>query len=117
MENEYEDEVDHHQVIAATKKISQALPKFTAMKARKSSKVTNSQSRWPQNSQTAKKRPNTRRKPGRKVTSRASFIASPFYSGGGGSPRSLRTGGSHFTADWLSPLSGVLTIIIRPMGD
>jgi hypothetical protein len=117
MEDEYEEEVDHHQAIAITKKVPKAQPKFTSMTARKSSKVTKSQSWWPQKSHTTKKRPSARRKPGRKVTSRASFIASPFYSGGGGSHRSLRTGGSHFTADWLSPLSGVLTIIIRPMGD
>lgn len=117
MENEYEEEMDNHQAIA-TKKIPKAQPKFTAMKARKSSKVSKSRSWWQKKSQTTRKRPNTRRRQtGRKLSSRDSFIAPPFYSGGGGSHRSLHKGSSLFTADWLSSLSGALTIIIRPMGN
>lgn len=116
MENEYEEELDNHQAIA-TKKIPKAQPKFTAMKARKSSKVSKSRSWWQKKSQTTRKRPNTRRRQtGRKLSSRDSFIAPPFYSGGGGSHRSLHKGSSLFTADWLSSLSGALPIIIRPMG-
>lgn len=117
MENEYEEELDNHQAIA-TKKIPKAQPKLTAMKARKSSKVSKSRSWWQKKSQTTRKRPNTRRRQtGRKLSSRASFIAPPFYSGGGGSHGSLHKGSSLFTADWLSSLSGALTIIIRPMGN